>query len=78
MCFGAWRPCGKKPNEISAICRSRCLSVAGVASGAAARPAMTSEALARRLAESSSQVATLGRLAELFELDEAPERIDSQ
>jgi len=34
------------------------------------------EALARRLAESSSQRAILARVAELFELDEAPERIE--
>jgi excinuclease ABC subunit C len=34
------------------------------------------EALARRLAESSSQAAILTRLAELFGLDEAPERIE--
>ncbi|HLC08434.1 MAG TPA: excinuclease ABC subunit UvrC, partial [Methyloceanibacter sp.] len=34
------------------------------------------EALARRLAESSSQAAILGRLAELFDLDEVPERIE--
>jgi excinuclease ABC subunit C len=34
------------------------------------------EALARRLAESSSQAAILTRLAELFDLDEAPERIE--
>ena len=34
------------------------------------------EALARRLAESSSQAAIFTRLAELFELDEAPERIE--
>ena len=34
------------------------------------------EALARRLAESSSQTAILVRLAELFDLDEAPERIE--
>ena len=34
------------------------------------------EALARRLAESSSQAAILARLAELFDLDEAPERIE--
>ena len=34
------------------------------------------EALARRLAESSSQHAILARLAELFELDDPPERIE--
>ncbi len=34
------------------------------------------EALARRLAESSSQAAIFARLAELFELDETPERIE--
>ncbi len=34
------------------------------------------EALARRLAESSSQAAIFARLAELFDLDEAPERIE--
>ena len=34
------------------------------------------EALARRLAESSSQAAILARLAELLDLDEAPERIE--
>ena len=34
------------------------------------------EALARRLAESSSQEAILARLAELFDLDESPERIE--
>ena len=34
------------------------------------------EALARRLAESSSQTAIYARLAELFDLDEAPERIE--
>jgi excinuclease ABC subunit C len=34
------------------------------------------EALARRLAESSSQAAILARLAELFDLDESPERIE--
>jgi excinuclease ABC subunit C len=34
------------------------------------------EALARRLAESSSQQAILARLAELFDLDESPERIE--
>ena len=34
------------------------------------------EALARRLAESSSQRAILARVAELFELDDAPERIE--
>ena len=34
------------------------------------------EALARRLADSSSQAAILARLAELFDLDEAPERIE--
>jgi excinuclease ABC subunit C len=34
------------------------------------------EALARRLAESSSQAAIFARVAELFELDEAPERIE--
>ncbi len=34
------------------------------------------EALARRLAESSSQAAIFTRLAELFELDETPERIE--
>jgi excinuclease ABC subunit C len=34
------------------------------------------EALARRLADSSSQSAILGRLAELLDLDEAPERIE--
>jgi excinuclease ABC subunit C len=34
------------------------------------------EALARRLAESSSQTAILGRLAELLDLDEPPERIE--
>jgi excinuclease ABC subunit C len=34
------------------------------------------EALARRLAESSSQAAILARLAELFDLDDAPERIE--
>jgi excinuclease ABC subunit C len=34
------------------------------------------EALARRLADSSSQAAILGRLAELLDLDEAPERIE--
>jgi excinuclease ABC subunit C len=34
------------------------------------------EALARRLAESSSQAAILGRLAELLDLDEPPERIE--
>jgi excinuclease ABC subunit C len=34
------------------------------------------EALARRLAESSSQAAILTRLAELFDLDESPERIE--
>ena len=34
------------------------------------------EALARRLAELSSQAAILARLAELFDLDESPERIE--
>jgi len=34
------------------------------------------EALARRLAESSSQAAIFARLAELFELDETPDRIE--
>jgi len=34
------------------------------------------EALARRLADASSQAAILGRLAELLDLDEAPERIE--
>ena len=34
------------------------------------------EALARRLAKSSSQAAILARLAELFDLDESPERIE--
>ena len=34
------------------------------------------EALARRLAESSSQAAILSQLAELFDLDETPERIE--
>jgi len=34
------------------------------------------EALARRLADSSSQAAILARLAELFDLDESPERIE--
>ena len=34
------------------------------------------EALARRLAESSSQAAILARVAEVFDLDEAPERIE--
>jgi len=34
------------------------------------------EALARRLAESSSQAAIFARLAEMFDLDEAPERIE--
>jgi excinuclease ABC subunit C len=34
------------------------------------------EALARRLAESSSQTAIYARLAELFDLDEPPERIE--
>ena len=34
------------------------------------------EALARRLAESSSQAAILAQLAELLDLDEAPERIE--
>jgi excinuclease ABC subunit C len=34
------------------------------------------EALARRLAESSSRAAILARLAELFDLDESPERIE--
>jgi excinuclease ABC subunit C len=34
------------------------------------------EALARRLAESSSQAAIFSRLAELLDLDEAPERIE--
>jgi excinuclease ABC subunit C len=34
------------------------------------------EALARRLAESSSQAAMFARLAEVLELDEAPERIE--
>jgi len=34
------------------------------------------EALARRLAESASQAAILGQLAELFDLDETPERIE--
>jgi excinuclease ABC subunit C len=34
------------------------------------------EVLARRLAESSSQTAIFGRLAELFELEESPERIE--
>jgi len=34
------------------------------------------EALARRLADTSSQAAILGRLAELFDLDESPERIE--
>jgi len=34
------------------------------------------EALARRLAESSSQAAIFARLAELFDLDEAPERVE--
>lgn len=34
------------------------------------------EALARRLAESSSQAAILAQLAELFDLDETPERIE--
>ncbi|MGH6792801.1 MAG: excinuclease ABC subunit UvrC [Methyloceanibacter sp.] len=34
------------------------------------------EALARRLAESSSQTAIFARLAELFDLDEAPERVE--
>jgi excinuclease ABC subunit C len=34
------------------------------------------EVLARRLAESSSQADIFGRLAELFELDEVPERIE--
>jgi excinuclease ABC subunit C len=34
------------------------------------------EALARRLAESTSQAAILARLAELLDLDEAPERIE--
>ena len=34
------------------------------------------EALARRLADSSSQAAILARLAELLDLDEAPERIE--
>jgi excinuclease ABC subunit C len=34
------------------------------------------EVLARRLAESSSQAAIFGRLAELFELEETPERIE--
>ena len=34
------------------------------------------ETLARRLAEASSQAAILARLAELFELDDAPERIE--
>jgi len=34
------------------------------------------EALARRLADSSSQAAILTRLAELFDLDESPERIE--
>ncbi len=34
------------------------------------------EALARRLAESSSQAAIFARLAEMFDLDEAPERVE--
>jgi excinuclease ABC subunit C len=34
------------------------------------------EALARRLAESSSQAAIFARLAELFDLEEAPERVE--
>lgn len=34
------------------------------------------EALARRLAESSSQAAIFARLTELFDLDEAPERVE--
>jgi excinuclease ABC subunit C len=34
------------------------------------------EALARRLADSSSQAAIFGRLAELVDLDEAPERVE--
>ncbi|HXG79543.1 MAG TPA: excinuclease ABC subunit UvrC [Methyloceanibacter sp.] len=34
------------------------------------------EALARRLADSTSQAAIFARLAELFDLDEAPERIE--
>ena len=34
------------------------------------------EALARRLAKSSSQAAILARLAELFDLDDSPERIE--
>ena len=34
------------------------------------------EALARRLAESSSQAAIFARLAELFDLDEVPERVE--
>ena len=34
------------------------------------------EALARRLADSSSQASILARLAELFDLDESPERIE--
>jgi excinuclease ABC subunit C len=34
------------------------------------------EALARRLAESSSQAAILARLAELFDLEDTPERIE--
>ncbi len=34
------------------------------------------EALARRLADSSSQAAIFARLAELFDLDEAPERVE--
>jgi excinuclease ABC subunit C len=34
------------------------------------------EALARRLADSSSQAAIFARLAELFDLDDAPERIE--
>ena len=34
------------------------------------------EALARRLADSASQAAILGRLAELLELDDVPERIE--
>jgi excinuclease ABC subunit C len=34
------------------------------------------EALARRLAESSSQAAIFARLAELFDLEESPERVE--
>ena len=70
--------CLLRPCHCAPAARSACRYRNAVRNASSSTHALTNarEALARRLAESSSQSAIFARLGELFELDETPERVE--